>query len=112
MKTRTITRENGINNELKKSLEQWDAERDHIQEKIDRRKLIIDKNTELKSLIQKEYSSLEEGTVRKTELEIKFLELDDKIESLKEYLKNYLFTFEYDFMKRYKEGKEKLEKNE
>lgn len=112
MKTRKITRGKGeVNGELTKSLEQWDAERDHIQEGIDRRKMIIDKNIELKSLIQKEYSSLKEGTIRKVELELTFLELDDKIQSLKEYLKNYLFTFENEFMKRYKESNPKTDKN-
>lgn len=112
MKTRTITRnKEDINADLKKSLEQWEAERDVIQEKIDKKKLLIDKNVELKKLIQSKYSELEEGTIRKVELEIKFLELDDRIQALKEYLKNYLFTFEYDFMKRYDEAKQKINKD-
>ena len=112
MKARTITRDKtDVNADLVKSLEQWESERDVIQEKIDRKRLLIEKNVELKSLIQKKYSSLEDGSIRKVELEIKFLEIDQRIQALKEYLKNYLFTFEYDFMKRYKEGKEKLEKN-
>ena len=47
MKTRTITRnKEDVNDDLKKSLEQWDAERDIIQEKIDKKKLLIEKNVE------------------------------------------------------------------
>ena len=90
MKTRVITRNKEDNNkDLIKSLEQWESERDVIQEKIDKKKMLIEKNTELKKLIQKKYSELEDGTIRKVELEIKFLELDDRIQALKEYLKNY-----------------------
>jgi len=112
MKTRVITRNKEDNNkDLIKSLEQWESERDVIQEKIDKKKMLIEKNTELKKLIQKKYSELEDGTIRKVELEIKFLELDDRIQALKEYLKNYLFTFEYDFMKRYEEARKNLENN-
>ena len=107
MKTRTITRnKEDVNDDLKKSLEQWDAERDIIQEKIDKKKLLIEKNVELKKLIQSKYSELEQGTIKTVELEIKFLELDDRIQALKDFLKNYLFTFDYDFMKRYKEANE------
>ena len=103
MKTRTITRnKEDVNDDLKKSLEQWDAERDIIQEKIDKKKLLIEKK-----LIQSKYSELEQGTIKTVELEIKFLELDDRIQALKEYLKNYLFTFDYDFMERYKEANQK-----
>tara|TARA_R110000803_G_scaffold115938_6_gene184589 strand:+ start:1367 stop:1696 length:330 start_codon:yes stop_codon:yes gene_type:complete len=108
MKTRTITRnKEDVNDDLKKSLEQWDAERDIIQEKIDKKKLLIEKNVELKKLIQSKYSELEQGTIKTVELEIKFLELDDRIQALKDFLKNYLFTFDYDFMERYKEANQK-----
>ena len=108
MKTRTITRnKEDVNDDLKKSLEQWDAERDIIQEKRDKKKWLIEKNVELKKLIQSKYSELEQGTIKTVELEIKFLELDDRIQALKEYLKNYLFTFDYDFMERYKEANQK-----
>ena len=69
--------------------------------------MLIEKNVELKKLIQSKYSELEQGTIKTVELEIKFLELDDRIQALKEYLKNYLFTFDYDFMERYKEANQK-----
>lgn len=108
MKKRTITRYAAdLSADKTKSLTQWNQERDVIQEKIDRKKMLIEKNIELRKLIQKEWSSLEDGTVRKVELEIKFLQLDELIESLKHFYKNYLHTFDSDFMVRYNKSVEK-----
>jgi hypothetical protein len=108
MKKRTITRYAAdLSADKTKSSAQWNQERDVIQEKIDRKRMLIEKNIELKNLIQKEYSSLEDGTVRKVELEIKFLQLEEIIQSLKNFLKNYLHTFDADFMVRYNKSIEK-----
>ena len=103
-KTTISRKRDKSNRDELKSLEQWDNERKIVQEEINRRKLLIDKYIELKKLIQDKYTELEDGSIRKVELEIKFLELDKRIATLKDYYKNYLFTFEHDFMKRYTEN--------
>ena len=105
-KTNISRKRDEINRDELKSLER-DNERKIIQDEIDHKKLLIEKNIELKNLIQKKYKTLEDGTIRKVELEIKFLELDKRITCLKDYLKNYLFTFEYGFMDRLKKHTEK-----
>ena len=106
-KTNISRKRDESNRDELKSLEQWDNERKIIQDEIDHKRLLIEKNIELKNLIQKKYKTLEDGTIRKVELEIKFLELDKRITCLKDYLKNYLFTFEYGFMDRLKKHTEK-----
>jgi len=107
MKTNISRKRDKQNRDELKRLEQWDNERKIIQDEVEHKRLLIKKSTELKNLIQKNYKTLEDGTIRKVELEIKFLELDKRIACLKDYLKNYLFTFEYGFMDRLKKHTEK-----
>jgi len=107
MKTNISRKRDKQNRDELKRLEQWDNERKIIQDEVEHKRLLIEKSTELKNLIQKNYKTLEDGTIRKVELEIKFLELSKRIASLKDYLKNYLFTFEYGFMDRLKKHTEK-----
>jgi len=87
-KTNISRKRDESNRDELKSLEQWDNERKIIQDEIDHKKLLIEKNIELKNLIQKKrlwLSFINKWNIKNTFNIIKKQDLDDILQTA--YLK-------------------------